>query len=63
MPAVSETKIGAASIGLMTEKSDENASTTNFASADENMRASIGVRSEFFGVRSVTTRRPDPTGN
>ncbi len=37
MPAVRLTKIGAASIGLMTEKSDENASTTNFASAEENM--------------------------
>jgi hypothetical protein len=36
-PAVSETKIGAASIGLITEKSDEKASTTNFASAEENI--------------------------
>ena len=39
MPAVSDTKNGAASIGLMTEKRDENASTTNFASAEENMGA------------------------
>ena len=37
MPSVRVTKIGAASIGLMTEKSEENASTTNFASAEENM--------------------------
>ena len=29
--------MGAASIGLMTEKSEENASSTNWASADENM--------------------------
>jgi hypothetical protein len=34
---VSDTKIGAASIGLITEKSEENARTTNFASAEENI--------------------------
>ena len=38
MPAVIATKIGAASIGLMTEKSEEKARTTNLASAEENMR-------------------------
>ncbi len=36
-PAVSDTKIGAASMGLITEKSEENARTTNFASAEENI--------------------------
>ena len=37
-----DTKIGAASIGLITEKSDENASTTNLASDEENMGVSAG---------------------
>ena len=39
-PAVSVTKIGAASIGLMTEKSEENASSANLPSAEENMQRS-----------------------
>ena len=39
-PAVMDTKIGAASIGLITEKSDENASTTNLASEEENIGSS-----------------------
>ena len=42
-PAVIDTKIGAASIGLITEKSDENARTTNLASDEENMTASFSA--------------------
>ena len=44
-PEVRDTKIGAASIGLITEKRDENARTTNLASADENMTGADSSRS------------------
>ena len=59
MPAVSDTKIGAASIGLMTEKRDENASTTNFASAEENMGADVVDAAD--GSSASGTRPPGPT--
>ena len=55
-PAVSETKRGAASIGLMTEKSEENASTTNFASAEESMAGSLSETP----AREEPDRRPGP---
>ncbi len=54
-PAVMDTKIGAASIGLITEKSDENASTTNLASDEENIR---GARTRIL-ARGAGKRRPE----
>ena len=66
MPAVSETKIGAASIGLMTEKREENARTTNFASADENMGEVYvkrrGSAERLGGAGSVAADEPEPGG-
>src|SRR5262249_22684070 len=55
-PAVIATKIGAASIGLMTEKSEENARTANLASAEEN---TAGILNDDPAVIPSAARDPE----